>query len=275
MAMLERDVHLKLLEQARRLWVPYTPRMMDEKLEVYGVDSGWNIRLYDGFYVYAEMAAAVNERQETCHHVIKFDLMSKDQGGLTPENAVKLAAENDEHYIAERASHEADLVLVDGSLLARLRSAENLLRIGPTYAEYLYLAKSLMDRENVVFFSKYSQDSSLLKGELGDIYYFGLATSGPGYALGPTLMRDNIPITIAYVRLTEYAAPLKIEVPANVGEDHIRRIMEAQALRTVKGYPYVLYLAHRTVSVSDRLMEILCKTAGLSGLSRPREVLEI
>lgn len=104
LAMLERDAHLKLLEQARRLGVPYTPRMMDEKLEVYGVDSGWNIRLYDGFYVYAEMAAAVNERQETCRHVIKFDLMSKDQGGLTPENAVKLAAENDEHYIAERAS---------------------------------------------------------------------------------------------------------------------------------------------------------------------------
>ncbi len=275
LAKMEREDFLDLLELAKRLWVPYKPQPIGSEHTVYAVDSSWNIRLYDGFYVYALRAAAVDEAQEVHHPVIEFDLMRRDMGGLTPENSVKLIAENAEHYIAELASREADLVLVDGSLIARLRSAEIMLRPGSAHAEYLSWVRSLRGRENVVFVSKYSQDSSLLNGDLGDIYYFRAATDEQGYALGPRWLRDGVPITTAYIRLADHMSPLKVEVPAEVGEDHVRRLVDVLAPRSVRGYPYALILAHRTVVVGDKLMEALCVTAGLTGLSRPREVLEI
>ncbi|MEM2233170.1 MAG: DNA double-strand break repair nuclease NurA [Nitrososphaerota archaeon] len=278
LAEMERVRFTELLERARSVWREYAPAPPARDLNVMAVDSSWNIRLYEGFYVYALRAAAVDEAQEAHHPVIEFDLISRDSKGLTPENRVKLVAENAEHYVAEQASQEADLVLVDGSLIARLESAENMLRDKPAYPEYLSLARSLWGRDNVVFISKYSQDSSLLSGELGDIYYLKLATSEQGYALVPSherCKRDDIPITTAYVRLVEHSSPLKVEIPATVGEDLIRWIIDALAPRSVKGYPYALYLAHRAVLISDRLMEMLCKAAGLVGLSSPREVLEI
>ncbi|MEM2270567.1 MAG: DNA double-strand break repair nuclease NurA [Nitrososphaerota archaeon] len=275
LARMGREDFLELLERARRLWVPYEPRPIDSEPDVLGVDSSWSIAYYDGFYVYALRAAAVDEAQEVHHPVVEFDLMPKDMGILTPEIAVKLIAENAEHYIAELASREADLVLVDGSLIARLTSAEDILRGGPRYAEYLSLARSIMGRENVVFVSKYSQDSSLLNGDLGDIYYFRVATEERGYSLGPRVARAGIPIATAYIRLADHMSPLKVEVPAELGEDHVRRLMDVLAPRSVRGYPYALILAHRTVVVSNRLMDMLCKTAGLTGLPHPREVLEV
>ena len=51
----------ELLERARELWTEYDPRHDPRNRVVMGVDSGWNVRLYEGFYVYALRAAAVDE----------------------------------------------------------------------------------------------------------------------------------------------------------------------------------------------------------------------
>jgi alkanesulfonate monooxygenase SsuD/methylene tetrahydromethanopterin reductase-like flavin-dependent oxidoreductase (luciferase family) len=53
----------ELLERARELWTEYGPRHDPRNRVVMGVDSGWSVRLYEGFYVYALRAAAVDERQ--------------------------------------------------------------------------------------------------------------------------------------------------------------------------------------------------------------------
>lgn len=282
---LEREAFGELLEGAGKLWVPYEPRPADRELTVLGVDSGWNLRFYEGFYVYAMRAAAVDETEQVHHPSIELDIMAGDQSGLTPENRLKLIAENAEHYIADQASREADLVLVDGSLIARLESADpRRLKVGRAeLAEYHSLVRSLRDKDNVVFVSKYSQDTSLLRGRLGDIYYISHGTSGPGYVLGPPQeknynnygIRYGIRITTAYVRLAEHARPLKIEVPAPLDEERVRWIIDTLAPRSVKGYPYTLYLAHRTVAVHDQLMDALCEAAGLSALPEAREVLEL
>jgi hypothetical protein len=266
----------ELLERARELWTEYGPRHDPRTRVVMGVDSGWNVRLYEGFYVYALRAAAVDENQEVHEPVAEFDMIGGEQTGLTPENYVKVQGEMAEHYVADRVADEADLVLVDGSLIARLQSAHRLLRELHLLNEYLSLARSLRERRNVVFVAKYSHRRSLIRGELGDIYYIARSMRTPGYVLGQTDERFGIPITTAYIRLANDAQPLAIEVPSgDVGEEDVRHIMDVLSSRSVMGYPYALYLAHRVVSVSEALMDQLCRTAGLIAFREAREVLEL
>jgi NurA-like 5'-3' nuclease len=114
-----------------------------------------------------------------------------------------------------------------------------------------------------------------LQGELGDIYYIAKSTRAPGYVLGGTYELFGIPITAAYIRLAKHANPLAIEIPSgDVDEEDVRHIMDVLSSRSVMGYPYALYLAHRTVSVSEALMDQLCVAAGLISFSKAREVLQ-
>ncbi|MEM2234048.1 MAG: DNA double-strand break repair nuclease NurA [Nitrososphaerota archaeon] len=275
LAQADRRTLARALNRARKLWVPYEPRDAGEELRVLGVDSGWNVRLYEGFYVYALRAAAVDEAEQVRHSLVEFEAIAGEQDGLTPELWLKTRAEMAEHGIAAQASHEADLVLVDGSMIARLLSASLLLPSGSRNVEYLQRARALRGRENVLFIAKFSQGVALLGEELGDIYYLGTATSEPGYALVPPREVHDVRVSTAYVRLVEHARPLRIESPAPLDDERIRRIMDALAPRSVKGYPYALYLAHRTVYVGSDLMDMLCEAAGLSALPEAREVLEL
>ncbi len=59
--------------QGEGLWTEYDPKPDTSDRMVMGVDSGWNVRLYEGFYVYALRAAAVDERQRVHEPVVEFD----------------------------------------------------------------------------------------------------------------------------------------------------------------------------------------------------------
>jgi len=264
----------ELLDRARELWTEYTPRHDVKNHIIMGVDSGWNYRLYEGFYVYAMRAAAVDEHQRIHEPSVEFSRIEGDQMNLTPENYVKVQGEIAEHNVAYRVADEADFVLVDGSLTARLQNASNILWRRPLLSEYLAFARSLRDRRNVVFVAKYSHRKSLLQGVLGDIYYIARSVRAPGYVLGGSEEHSGMWITTAYIRLADHAQPLAIEIPSrDIEEEEVRRIMDVLSSRSVKGYPYALYLAHRVVSVPDRLMDQLCRTAGLIAFHEAREVL--
>ncbi len=270
-----------LLKRTRELWIEYYPKDDPGNRVIMGVDSGWNVRLYEGFYVYAMRAAAVDEREQVHEPVVEFDIIGGEQTGLTPENYVKIQGEMAEHYVADRVAEEADLVLVDGSLIARLVSAQKMLGGLDLLNEYLALIKSLKDMRNVVFVAKYSRRRSLIQGELddvylGDIYYIARSTWTSGYVLGQTDECFEIPVTTAYIRLADHAPPLAIEVLSrDVGDQEVRHIMDVLSSRSVRGYPYALYLAHKVVSVPEDLMDQLCRTAGLITFREAREVLEL
>jgi predicted ATPase len=87
----------ELLDKARGLWAEYDPKPDTSDRMVMGVDSGWNVRLYEGFYVYALRAAAVDERQRVHEPVVEFDRIGGGHSDLTPENYMKYQGEIAEH----------------------------------------------------------------------------------------------------------------------------------------------------------------------------------
>jgi hypothetical protein len=264
----------ELVGRARGLWVGYRPKPADHA--VLAVDSGWNYRLYEGFYVYALKAAAVDDSMNILHSAAEVDILAGDphDAFLVPELTLKYMAESYEHDIALRASDNCDLVLVDGSLIARLEDIKR--RDSPRLrTEYFASAKPLNGLKNVAFVSKYSHDKSLLGGELGDIFYLNAASSEVGYTRPHTINRDGWAFSIFYVRLSENANALHVEVPAAVDEGFARLFIDMLCGTAVRGYPYTLMAAHKAVNVPDSLMDMLCKAAGLTGLHTAREVLRV
>jgi len=255
-------------------WVIYTPEDLDSY--VMGVDSGWNYRLYTGFYVYAMRTVVVDEVGEVRDIVPEMNILSGDAyaSGLIPETYLKYRAEMDEHLLAGRAVEDgdSDLVLVDGSLLARLTDISYRKQTA-LVAEYMANATPLKGIEKIAFVSKYSHDKALFQGMLGDVYYINRFTDDVGYTIPHLHEMDGFRVTTFYVRLQRHADALHVEVPAEVGEKYVKRFIDMFHTRSVRGYPYVLRIAHNMASISDQLMETLCETAGLKVFPLAREVL--
>ena len=190
----------EVLNRAREGWKVYEPR--HEEAKVLGVDSGWNYRLYSGFYVYAIKATAVDESMNLYHPVAEMDMLSEDryQAGLTPDSFLKYQAEMREHDIAYRVLNEADLILVDGSLIARLTDVGK--RSSPSLqTEYMAYVRPLIGNSKLAFVSKYSQDKSLFNGVLGDVYYINHATTEIGYTVPHIVVRDGHKLSVFYLSL--------------------------------------------------------------------------
>jgi len=263
----------EILDKARDGWRIHKPK--PKRAKVLGVDSGWNYRLYSGFYVYAIKAAAVDESMNLYHPAAEVDMLSEDpyQAGLTPDNFLKYRAEMHEHEIAYKALGEADLILVDGSLIARLMDV-NKRSSASLQTEYMAYVRPLIGNSRLAFVSKYSHDKSLFGGALGDVYYINHATTEVGYTIPHVTERYDVEFSVFYVRLSEHSNALHVEVPAVVGEDYVREFINMLQEASIRGYPYALRVAHKITSLPDRLMDSLCKTAGLTGWIEAREVLE-
>jgi len=263
----------EVLDRAREGWRAYDPE--PERVEVLGIDSGWNHRLYTGFYIYAMKAVAVDESMNVYHPITEVDILSGDpyNAGLTPDLFLKYQAEIYEHDIAYEVLDEANLVLVDGSLIARLMDVGKRSSLS-LKTEYMSFVKPLKGRDKLAFVSKYSHDKSLFGGVLGDVYYINHATREVGYTPPHVVERDDVEFSVFYARLSEHSNALHVEVPAVVGEDYVRWFIDVLHETSIKGYPYALRAAHSVASLPDRLMDSLCKAAGLTGWIGAREVLE-
>ncbi|GBC71241.1 hypothetical protein HRbin02_01021 [Candidatus Calditenuaceae archaeon HR02] len=265
----------EILDRARACYIEYSPK--PRRAGILAIDSGWNYRLYTGFYIYAMKAAAVDEAVNTYQSVTDVDMLSGDpyDAALSPDLFLKYQAEIHEHSIAYNVSEEEDpdLVLVDGSLIARLADISK--RISKSLqTEYMAYVKPLMGNDKLAFVSKYSHDKSLFGGVLGDVYYINHATKGVGYTAPHVIEREDYKFSIFYVRLSEHSNALHIEVPAVVEEDSVKWFIDVLRERSIAGYPYALRLAHKTANLPDQLMDLICKTAGLTGWVEAREVLE-
>jgi hypothetical protein len=262
------------VQRAKELWVGYRPEPADAA--VWAVDSGWNYRLYSGFYVYALKAAAVNAGMKISHSVAEVDMLSGDpyDAMLLPELALKYLAEGYEHEVALKASDDSDMVLVDGSMIARLedvmRREQQRLKI-----EYMAHLKPVIGAGNIAFVSKYSHDKSLLGGSLGDIYYINMASGEVGYTKPFIVTRYGWTFSVFYARLSEDANALHVEVPSAIDEGFVQRFINALSETAVRGYPYQLIIAHKVANLSNDLMEMLCKAAGLTGFQEARGVLAV
>lgn len=269
------EMHAAWLSRARDVWRPYRPSICGRSIAA--VDSGWNYMTYGGFYLYAIRAVAVAPSSEdVTEPFVDVDIvpMEAEGSGISPELYIKGLAECYEHDLASRASKFLDIVLVDGSILARLNMADALKR-ARLFREYAVHVRPLKDVKNVLFVSKYSQDRSLIKGALGDVYYINRATRSIGYTEPIASERDGMRVSVFYMRLSENSDAVHVEVPAIVDSDYVESMIDALHGTAVKGYPYPLIVAHSMASVDDGLMEMVAEAAGLAVLPTSREVLEV
>jgi hypothetical protein len=259
--------------KAAELWINYKPKPVDRAVRA--VDSGWNYSLYTGFYVYALKAAAVDRFMNVYNPNTEVGILAGDPygEGLLPDLFLKYTAEGYEHDIAFRAADGCDLVLVDGSLIARLEDVTRRDSI-KLKTEYFANTKPLKNVKSIAFVSKYSHDKSLLGGVLGDIFYLNMVSNETGYTKPYTVSRNEWIFSVFYTKLSSHANALHVEVPAVVDEGFAQLFMDMLSGTAVKGYPYTLRVAHKVASLSDTLMERLCKAAGLIGFHPAREVLE-
>ena len=131
-------------------------------------------------------------------------------------------------------------------------------------------AKELMKEENLLFLSKTSFSNIVLKGDMGDMFYYNRISSRPGYSQ-PSL--DKSGVSISYVRLSEYSPCIKLEVPGEVKDSEVETMLSVLSDSSVDGYPYVLRLAHETGKISRLDMERLASFLGLNSEIGGRDVL--
>ncbi|MEM1665977.1 MAG: DNA double-strand break repair nuclease NurA [Nitrososphaerota archaeon] len=263
------------LSRAKDVWKSYKPSKVEKK--VAAIDSGWNYRTYCGFYLYAIRAVAVAQSSETVTDpIVDVDIlpMEDDGSGISPELYIQGIAECYEHDLASKVANLLDIVLVDGSILARLNAMRTLSRV-KLFREYAVYVRPLKNAKNILFVSKYSQDRSLVHGALGDVYYINRVTNNIGYTEPITFERDGMTISVFYVRLSKNSDAIHVEVPAIVDLEYVRSVIDALYNTAVKGYPYALMVAHEIASLPNDFMDMISEVAGLSVLPTAREVLEV
>lgn len=264
-----------LLNRAKDVWKPYKPSRVEKK--VAAIDSGWNYRMYCGFYLYAIRAIAVTQSSEAViEPITDVDILPMEAEGsdISPELYIQGVAECYEHDLASKVSKFLDITLVDGSILARLNAMHTLNRV-KLFKEYAVYVKPLRNTKNILFVSKYSQDRSLVHGALGDVYYINRATKDVGFTEPIMFEKDGMTVSVFYARLSKDSDAIHVEVPAIVDSEYVKSVIDALYSTAVKGYPYALMVAHEMASLPNDLIDVLSEVAGLSVLPIAREVLEV
>ncbi len=269
-----------LLRRAASLWVRYRPSPREARKA--GIDSGWNYRQLQGFYLYAVDAASVDQYAgyvaEPRHELGVSTMELEVRGRIIHEPHLFLEAKGMafEGELAFESSPKVDLVLLDGSFIARTSSQG--LRLIPGYEDAISRIPSL---GNVVFIAKRSQGRELLGGPLGDIFYFSRASASAGFS-APCSTKG---VTHFYARLEDGAECLRIEVVGDMGAPpcdeasrdgdwkEVMRLLDELAHGAVGGYPYVLIQAHEIAHIGDREMEAIANLLGAGILESGREVL--
>jgi hypothetical protein len=266
---LDRARHSAVIDKARERWVNYIPR--PSYLKVSGIDSSWNAIPYQGFYLYA--VDAVSVLPDSGHLVppkykVGLDTLEGEEDGervYNPRLQLETMGMEFEYQLAKESVKAADLVLVDGSVLARFYDRKQ--KKVKKFYEY---ARDLVSEEKVVFVSKTSESNIILDGPVGDIYYFNRASSSPGYSRP---YYDPVGVSILYAKLAESAPCIKVEVPGRVAPGAEKEVLDALCTGSVLGYPYVLRAAHERCKVHLDDINRVADTLGLSAEIGGRDVL--
>jgi hypothetical protein len=257
------------LDKASGLWVDYQPKSADSNIS--GIDSSWNLVPYHGFYLYAVDAVSISE-DESFPVSPRFDVnvgaLGFEEGDdivYNPRLMLQSIGMEYEYNLATETLERKEFVLIDGSVLARFYDRR--LKRPMKFFEY---ASMLMNKKNAIFVAKTSYSNIIINGAVGDMFYFGRATSSTGYSKP---YYDPIGVSVFYARLAEFAPCLKVEIPGTADETEASRILDVLATRSFNGYPYVLRLAHERCRIANEDMTRLADVLGLNIEAGGREVL--
>ncbi|MEM0118372.1 MAG: DNA double-strand break repair nuclease NurA [Conexivisphaerales archaeon] len=268
---LDARTNQELFREANHKWFSCQPEL--RAYNTCAIDSSWNYLKYHGYYLYSVEAVSVfpngsfaaEPRYEVGVNTLATEESERGEAIYNPMLYLSSIGMDYEYSLALQSKERCDFVLVDGSLLARYYDRRK--RKSISFHEY---AKTLMTEQKVVFVAKTSESNVMLKGTLGDIYYFTKATKKAGYS-APYF--DSIGITVFYARLDDYQPCIKVEVPGKLNQQECKQVFEALAANRFNGYSYSLRLAHEMCKISDDDMQALASVLGLDVEAGAREVL--
>lgn len=250
----------KILERARELWVEYQAEA--SKSVVVGVDSSYNRQQYQGFHLYVIDAVCVDKEGKILAKEFIHDI------GVIDQSQLEARSMEMETIMAGKVASNADLILIDGSMISRFVSANS--------SAMKSLTDLIKEHSNIVFISKTSDSREIfdrMDSKVGDIYFFNHISSKAGYSKPYPVTHYKEPVTVIYARLSDFTPLIKLELPGEVAGQEVKRTVDQLAYGSVSGYPYVLKLAHNTALVSDNDIERLASIYGLKNEIGAREVL--
>lgn len=297
--------------KVKSLWIPYkgsrNPYL--RPLTIAAIDSGYNYNEYRGYALYAINVVNVILDVLTGEKVdgfVDIDVVSCNN----IENELSLLSISMEVKSMVKILNDADIILMDGSLIAvfsKLRRA--LLEDGHELLEAKGINLSQLIKEliyaisiypkKIVFISKNSNAKDVFGFVKGDIYYFERYTDGlPGYSKPIPLTQSkhlgmatankvfrhtvknivgiDMSIAVTYVRLEPFSRIYRLEIPIEFGEDadaRIRYVIDIVSDFIISGYPYPLMRADQIARVG---LDDINRIAGILGISydpRAREPL--
>ena len=259
-----------VLKRGKELWAEFSPGGREDH-KLVGIDSSWNYIPYQGFYIYAiDAVSMVGEGTPLVAPVFDVGLStlaikSGDEYVSSPELALESVGMEYEFDQVKKCLGKVEYVLVDGSILARYYDRKR-----QKEGAFYETAKELMNQEGLLFVSKKSYSNIALRGSLGDMFYFNRVSTKAGFSQ-PFVDRSGV--TVSYIRLSEDAPCLKLEIPGRAGEEDVRALMRLMRGTSVDGYPYVLRLAHERGKVSREEMRSIANLLGLEVEIGGRQVL--
>ena len=144
----------------------------------------------------------------------------------------------------------------------------------------LVIKEVLMHKNKVIGISKTSTNKDYFKEQIPDISIFDLKHKNEGYSKPHSpkvsekqfkheyIIEDeyfkNQNFSIFYVRLEKNKNLLKFEVPYELNNNKIEKLIDIIKPTCTEGYPYLLKKAHQDVVIKKRDMEQLIKIIGIN-----------
>ncbi len=259
------DLNRNIFGKAQELWKEYKPLSRGSMLV--GVDSSYNKHNFQGFYLYVIDAVCVRLDGSIIAKKYESKIRVIDQRQFEAKSMWM------ESEVAAQAADTSDLVLIDGSLIARFILASS--------AAIRSALDLIYKHSNIIFISKTSDSREIfdrMNSKVGDIYYFNCISNKAGYSRPYHITRYEEkcgrPVTVVFARLSDYTPLIKLEFPKEVDETDVQRTIDQIAFQSVSGYPYVLKTAHNTAVITDADVKRLVSIYGLKNEISAREVLK-
>jgi hypothetical protein len=257
-----RDSNYDLIsKKAAANWVDYQPT--PSLCRPAGVDSSWNKRAYQGLNLFVIDAVAISSTNELLASAYVNDIADSARREELETKAMSMEA-----LVTQQAreSGKADVVCVDGSVVARLNIRKTVAAFDEMkkYADSIFVAKSSESR---------SQFGGL-DSRAGDIYYYNrISNSRSGYSLPRTVGTPYGTLSEVYARLRNNTPMLRVEILGQAAEQEVREVLNKLCYHSISGYPYCLKLAHNSCKISDQDIDRIASIYSLRNEHGAREAL--